>query len=107
MLVIAMMRIIIKKIIKNQLHKIGQSRRFLGRLIRPLLKAGLALMESALKLLAKSVLISLGLAAGVASAADAANQNKIFGWGMTTLIISDEEMNYIMKKVKSLEESCF
>ena len=106
MLVIAMMRIIIKKIIKNQLHKIGQSR-FLGRLIRPLLKAGLALMESALKLLAKSVLISLGLAAGVASATDAANQNKIFGWGMTTLIISNEEMNYIMKKVKSLEESCF
>ena len=26
---------------------------------------------------------------------------------MTTLIISNEEMNYIMKKVKSLEESCF
>ena len=29
----------------------------------------------------------------------------IFGSGITTLIISNEEMNYIMKIVKSLEES--
>ena len=40
-----------------------------------------------------------------ASTTDAAIQKKIFGSGMTTLIISNEEMNDIMKIVKSLEES--
>ena len=54
--------------------------------------------------LAKSVLIPLGLTAGV-SLTDAAIQKKIFGSGMTTLIISNEEMNDVMKIVKSLEDS--
>ena len=54
--------------------------------------------------LAKSVLIPLGLTAGV-SPTDAAIQKKIFGSGMTTLIISNEEMNDVMKIVKSLEDS--
>ena len=40
-----------------------------------------------------------------ASAADAAIHKKMFGSGFTTLIISNEEMNDIMKTVKSLEES--
>ena len=40
-----------------------------------------------------------------ASAADAAIHKKMFGSGFTTLIISNEEMNDIMKIVKSLEES--
>ena len=31
----------------------------------------------------------------------------MFGLGMTTLIISNEEMNDIMKTVRSLEESVF
>ena len=39
------------------------------------------------------------------SAADAAIQNKIYGSGTTALIISNEEMEDIMKIVKSLEES--
>ena len=39
------------------------------------------------------------------SAADAAIHKKMFGSGMTTLIISNEEMNDIMKIVKSLKES--
>ena len=39
---------------KFQLHKIGQSRRFLGRLLRPLLKATFLLMGNVLKPLAKS-----------------------------------------------------
>ena len=46
----------------------------------------------------------LGLTA--ASATDAAIQKKIFGSDMITLIISNEELNDIMKTTKSLEESC-
>ena len=60
------------KLSKAQLHKIGQSRGFLGRLLETL---------------------------------DAAVYKKMFGSGFTTLIISNEEMNDIMKIVKSLEES--
>ena len=57
-----------------------------------------------LKPLAKSVLITLGLAAP-ASATDAAIHKKMFGSDMTTQTISNEEMNDNMKKGKSLEES--
>ena len=100
------------KLSKTQLHKIGQSGRFLGRLLGPLLKTGLTLMKNALKPLAKSVLIPLGLTVA-ASAADAAIYKKMFGSGRpsdlashnSTLIISNEEMNYIMKIVQSLAES--
>ena len=46
----------------------------------------------------------LGLTAA-ASAADAAIHKKMFGSGTTTLLILNEEMNDIMKVVKSLEES--
>ena len=50
------------------------------------------------------MLISLGLTAAT-SATDIAVHKKMFGSGTTTLIISNEEMNDIMKMVKSLEES--
>ena len=46
----------------------------------------------------------LGLTAA-AAAADAAIHKKMFGSGTTTLLILNEEMNDIMKIVKSLEES--
>ena len=62
------------------------------------------LIGNVLKPLAKSVLISLGLTAA-ASATDAAIHKKMFGSRTTALIISNEEMNDIMKIVKSLEES--
>ena len=62
------------------------------------------LIGNVLKPLAKSVLIPLWLTAA-ASATDAAIHKKMFGSGMTTLIISTEEMNDIMKIVKLLEES--
>ena len=65
--------------------------------------AGLLLMKSVLTPLAKMVLISLGLSARM-SEADAAIQNKIYG-SDTTLIISNEKTEYIMKTVKSLKES--
>ena len=84
------------KLSKTQLHKIGQSGGFLGRLLGPLLKTGLPLIGNVLKPLAKSVLIPLGLTAA-ASTTDAAIHNKMFGSGFTTLIISNEEMEDIMK----------
>ena len=43
----------------------------------------------------------LGLTAG-ASATDAAIHKKMFGFGFTTVIISNEKMNNIMKIVKVL-----
>ena len=89
------------KIIKN-FHKIEQSGGFLGRLLGPLLKTRLPLIGSVLKSLAKSLLVPLGL---TAAATDASIPKKMFGSGFTTLIISNEEMNGIVKIVKSLEES--
>ena len=86
------------------MHKIGRSGEFLGKLLGQLIKTGLSFMKNELKPLAKSVLISLGLTAA-ASATDAAIQKKIFESGMTTLIISNEEMDDIMKTFKSLKES--
>ena len=48
------------KLSKTQLHKIGQSGGFLGRLVGPLLKTSLHLIGNILKPLARSVLIPLG-----------------------------------------------
>ena len=86
------------------MHKIGQSGGFLGRLLGPLLKPELSLIENVLKPLAKSVLIASGLTAAV-SATNPAIHKKIFESGNTTSIISNEEINDIMKIIKSLEES--
>ena len=99
------------KLSKTHLHKIGQPRGFLGRLLGPLLKNRLPLIENVLKPLAKIVLIPLGLIAA-ASATYAVIHKKMFGSGtcpwdlvkQATLIISNEEMNNIMKIVKSLKE---
>ena len=52
--------------------------------------------------LAKSVLIPLRLTAAAPS--DAAIQKKIYGSGMTALIISNKEIEDVMKIVKSFEE---
>ena len=56
-----------------------------------------------MKPLAKSILISLGLTAA-ASVLDAAIHKKMFGSGNTTVITSNQEINHIMKIIKSLEE---
>ena len=84
------------------MYKIGQLAK--SRLLGPLVKTGLPLMKNVLKPLAKRVLIPLGLTAAP-SKTDTAVHKKMFGSGVTTLIISNEEMNDIMKIVKSLEES--
>ena len=92
------------KLSKTQLSKMIESGGFLGRLLGPLLKARLPLMKNVIKPLAKSILIPLGLTAA-ASAADAGIHKKILGSGTTTLIISNDEMEDIIKIVKSLEDS--
>ena len=85
-------QLIYVKLSKTYLHKIEQSRRFSGRLLKPLLKTGLPLTKTVLKPLAKSVLIPLGLTAA-ASATDAAVHKKMFGSGTLTLIISNKKMS--------------
>ena len=69
------------------------------RFLAPLLKSGLPVLKSVIKPLGM-----LGLAAA-ASATDAAINKKILGSGTTTLIISNDEINDILKVVKSLEDS--
>ena len=89
-----------------------QSGGFLGRLLGPLLKTGLPLIKNVIKPLAKSVFIPLGLTAAV-SAVDAGIHKKTSGSGNrhtssashTTLIISNNELDGIIKIVKSLEDS--
>ena len=69
------------------------------RFLAPLLTSGLPLLKSVIKPLGM-----FGLTA-TASATDAAINKKIIGSGTTTLIISNNEMNQILKIVKSLEDS--
>ena len=75
-----------------------------GGFLSRLLKAGLPLIKNVIKPLAKRVLIPLGLTAS-ASAADVGIHKKILGSGNTTLIISNNEMEDIIKIVKSHEDS--
>ena len=109
-----------KKLSKTLLHKIVQSGGFLGSLLGPLLKPGLPLIGNVLKPLPKRVLIPLRLIAAE-SAADAAIHQKMFAFGRvvkvsdrthpsdlalrTLLMISNEEMNDVMKIIKSFEKS--
>ena len=87
------------KLSKAQISKIIQSGGFLGKLLGPLLKTGLPLLKSVIKPLGL-----LGLTVAF-SAIDAGVQKKIYGSGMTTVVISNEEMNDIMKIVQALEDS--
>ena len=88
------------KLSKVQISKIIQSGGLLGSVLSKL--AG-SLMKVAVPL-AKNILAPLGITAA-ASAIDAGIQKKIHGSGTTTLIISNEEMNDIMKIVQALEDS--
>ena len=69
---------------------------FLSRLPGPLSKTGLPWMENVVQPLAKSIFISLGLTASI-STADAEIHKKFLGSGTTTLIMSNEEMEEIIK----------
>ena len=92
------------KFSKTQLLKMIQSGGFLGILLGPLLKTGLPLIKNVVTPLAQSVLKPLGLIAA-ASAVDAGIHKKISGSGNTTLIISNKDMENLIKIVKSLEDS--
>ena len=87
------------KLSKIPFPKIGQSGAFLGRLLGPLLKTGLPLIGNVLKPITKNVLIPLGLIAA-ALATDAVIHKEMFESDNTTLIISNKEMNDIMKIMK-------
>ena len=54
--------------------------------------------------IAKNILASLGITAA-ASAINTGIQNKMHGSGATTLVVSNVEMNDIMKIVQALEDS--
>ena len=85
---------------KTQLSKMIQSGGFLGNLLGKL--AG-PLMKVAMPL-AKNVLAPLGLNAAM-PAIDGSIKKKMLGSGALTLIISNDEMDDILKIVKSLEDS--
>ena len=81
-----------------------QSGIFSGRLLGPLSKTGLSLIENVFKPLPKSVLMPLGFTAA-ASATVAAINKKIFKSEFTALIIFNNKMEEIVKIVKFLEDS--
>ena len=91
-------------LIKGTTTKITSQEGGFLNFLRPLMTAGLPLVKSVLTPLAKIVFIPLGLSAGM-SAVNAAIRKKIYGSGTTSLTISNEEMEDIMKIVKSLEKS--
>ena len=84
------------KLSKTQLSKMIQSGGFLGKLLGPLMKVAM--------LLAKNVLAALGLSAAM-SEIDGNIKKKMLSSGTTTLIISNDEMDDILKIVKSLQDS--
>ena len=79
------------KLSKIQLHKIGQSGGFLGRLLGTLIRTEFPSMKHVVKPLAKSILIPLGLTTAT-SATGTAIHKKMFGSGNTTLMSFNEEM---------------
>ena len=85
------------KLSKAQISKIIQSGGFLGSLLNKL--AG-PLMKVTISL-AKNVLAPSGITAA-ASSINAGIQKKILGSSTTTLITSNEEMNYIMTIFQAL-----
>ena len=84
---------------KAQISNIIQSGRFLGSLLSklagPFMKVAVAL--------AKNILGPLGITAA-ASAIDARTQKEIHVSGTTTLIISNKEMNDIIKIVQAFKD---
>ena len=93
------------KLFKAQIFKISQYGRFLGSLLS---KLDGPLMKVAIPL-AKNVLAPLGITTA-SSAIDAGIQKKkkkkyMVLWKYNFLIISIEEINYVMKIIQTLEDS--
>ena len=85
-------------------RKIASQKGEVLNFLKPWKTAGLPFIKSVFMSLVKSVLLLLGLTAGM-STAYVAIQNKIYGSDTTVLIISNEEMEDIIKVVKSIEKS--
>ena len=89
------------KLSKAQIYKIIQSGGFLGSLLIKL--AGL-LMKVSIPL-AKNVLVPLRITVAASAIVAGIQKKKIHESGTTTLIISNEEMNDVIKIVQALEDS--
>ena len=86
-------------LLKQTIKKVVGEEEFFLNFLGPLLWTGSPFMKSIITLLAKSILVPLGLT--IASKTYAAIQKKIFGSG-----VQNEQIEYVIKVVKSLEESC-
>ena len=87
------------KLSKVQINKILKK----GRNLRKLLMGFLPELIKPATSLGKNILAPLGLSPAM-SAIDAAIQKKMYGSGNTTLILSENDMNDMIKIVKALEE---
>ena len=93
-------------LLKGSNRKIASQQGVFLSFVKSLMSVGLPLMKNVLTPLAKSVLVPLGSTAA-AWAADAAIQKKTYGSGTATLVFSNEDLNNVIKILKSLEESSF
>ena len=87
------------KLPKAQISKIIQSGGFFGLLLNKIADPSMKVA-----VVIKNILAPLGITAA-ASAIDLGIKKKIHGFGTTTAVISNEEMNDIMKIVQALEDS--
>ena len=87
------------KLSKVQINKMIKEGGNLDKLLMSFLRK---LIKSAISL-GKNILAPFEVSAAM-SATDAAIQKKMYGSGNTTLIISDDDMNGMIKIVKALEE---
>ena len=90
-------------LLKEATRKITSQKGEFLNFFRPLMTTGLSLMKNVLTPLAQSIWVPLGLMATV-SATDAAIIKNIFV-SETTLVFSNEEIDGIIKIVKSLEDA--
>ena len=91
---------------KPQLHKIGQSGGFLGRLLGLLLKNRLPLTGNLPKPISKNVLIPLGLTTA-ASATDEAINKKMFGSGRVAKIFDRARLSELALHTAFLQYNNF
>ena len=89
------------KLSKAQIKKLIQKGGFLGKLLSKL--AG-SLMKAGIPLV-KNVLAPLGLTAAMSAIDGSIQKKKFHGSGATTLTISNEDMDDIMRIIQALEDS--
>ena len=93
----------IEILLKGTTRKISSQKEGSPSFLRPLTTASVPLMKNVLTSLAKTIFVPLGLTAA-ASATQLFKKKKKNGSGMTSIIISNKEMDGITKIVKSFED---